>query len=166
MKCSTVSALAELAIIAVATSLVAADNKLEVAAVIDKAAAETILGTQVKDPTPLNVDGKDGYYSKCNYYSMDAHKLMVLRVYQAAEGYDPKQELEQVRTSSGLTKSVSGLGDKAELSSGTMAGQSVNVTMIYVVKGNTLVTVGLRGLEEENAISQVKSVAEKILERL
>src|SRR5689334_1744220 len=114
--------------IAVATSLVAADAKIEVASIIDKAAAESILGTQVKEPTPVNVDGKDGYYSKCNYYSFDARKLLILRVYQAASGYDPKQELEQVRSSSGLTKSISGLGDRAELSSGSVSGLSVNVT--------------------------------------
>lgn len=151
---------------AISGSLIAADDKIEVAAIIDKAAAESILDTQVKDPTPVNVEGKDGYYSKCNYYSFDARRLLILRVYRAAPGFDPKQEIEQVRASSGLTKSVSGLGDKAELSSGTVAGLTLNVTMLYVAKGDTLVTVGLRGLEEETAIATAKNVAQKILERL
>ena len=71
-----------------------------------------------------------------------------------------------MRSSSGLTKSVSGLGDKAELTSGSVSGFSLNVTMLYVAKGDTLITVGVRGLEEENAIATVKNIAQKILEHL
>lgn len=146
--------------------LVAAETRVEVASIIDKTAAESILGSAVKEPTPRNIEGKDGYYSKCNYYSATPGKLLILRVYQAAAGFDAKQELDQVRASSGLTKSLSGLGDKAELSSGAASGLSNNVTMLSVVKGNTLVTVGLRGLDEDVAVEKVKEVAQKILARL
>src|SRR3954470_16055383 len=147
-------------------SVFAADAKVDVSTIVDKAAAETVLGVAVKDPSPINLDGKDGYYSKCNYYTATPGKVLILRVYQAAPEFDAKQELEQVRASSGLTKSVSGIGDKAELFSGAVSGTSVNMTMIYVVKNNALVTVGMRGLDEETAIARVKELAEKILATL
>ena len=38
--------------------------------------------------------------------------------------------------------------------------------MLYVAKGDALITVGLRGLDEEMAIAAAKSVAQKILEHL
>ena len=149
------------------TSLIfAAETRVDVSSIIDKAAAESILGSSVKDPTPRNIEGKDGYYSKCNYYSATPGKLLILRVYQAAAGFDPKKELEQVRASSGLSKAVSGLGDKAELSSGPASGLSANVTMLCVVKGDTIITIGLRGLDEEAAVEKAKSVAQKIIEHL
>lgn len=152
--------------IAAVHSLAAAETKPNVSTIVDKAAAESILGVEVRNPTPRNEDGRDGYYSKCNYYSTVPGKLLILRIYQAAPGFDPKLEIDQVRASSGLTKSISDLGDKAELSSGNVNRPSVNVTMLYVAKGNALVTVGLRGLDEETAIAKVKSIAQKILERL
>jgi hypothetical protein len=149
-----------------ASVIFSADTRIEVARIIDKAAAESILGDRVKDPTPRNIKGKDGYYSKCNYYSAAPGKLLILRLYQAAPGFDIKQELDQVRASSGLSKSLSGIGDRAELASGPAGGLSTNVTMLYVVKGETLITVGLRGLEEEIAVEKAKEIAQKILERL
>ncbi|MEY2545282.1 MAG: hypothetical protein QOG48_399 [Verrucomicrobiota bacterium] len=149
-----------------AYSLGAADEKIDVAKIIDKAAAEAILGSDVKDPTPINVEGKDGYYSKCNYYSADAGKLLILRVYQAAAGYDASKELDHVHATSGLTKIFSGIGDKAEIASGAGSGLGDNVSMLYVVKGTTLVTVGLRGFDEDAAAEKMKTVAQKILEHL
>lgn len=143
-----------------------AQSRIDVSTIIDKAAAESILDTAVKDPSPRNVEGRDGYYSKCNYYSATPGKLLILRVYQAAAGSDPKEALEQVRASTGLTKSLPGIGDKAELSSGTATGIAVNITMLYVVKGDSLITVGLRGLDEESAIAKARSIAQKILEHL
>lgn len=143
-----------------------AEEKIDVAKIIDKSAAEAILGADVKDPSPINVDGKDGYYSKCNYYSTSAEKLLILRIYQAANGYDPSKELDHVHATSGLTKPISDLGDKAEISSGAGSGLSQNVSMLYAVKGSTLVTVGLRGFDEDTAAEKMKTVAQKILEHL
>lgn len=147
-------------------SLGAAQEKIDVAKIIDKAAAEAVLGTEVKEPAPINIDGKDGYYSKCNYYSTSASKLLILRLYQAAPGYDPRAELDHVHATSGLTKPVSDLGDKAEIASGAGSGLNDNVSMLYVVKGTTLVTVGIRGFDEEIAADKLKTIAQKILEHL
>lgn len=147
-------------------SLDAAEEKIEVAKIIDKAAAENILDEPVKEPSPINVTGKDGYYSKCNYYSASAVKLLILRVYQAAAGYDPGKELDHVHATSGLTKPVSDLGDKAEIASGAGSGFGDKVSMLYVVKGTSLVTVGLRGFDEDAAAEKMKMIAQKILEHL
>ncbi|MEP6604137.1 MAG: hypothetical protein ABJB69_09335 [Spartobacteria bacterium] len=150
----------------VASAALAAEARIEVARIVDQAAAEAILGVPVKPSTPVNVEGKDGYYSKCNYYSVAPGKLLILRFYQAAAGFDVKTELDQVRATSGLSKTISGLGDRAEMEAGAASGFSNDVTMLYVIKGNALLTVGLRGLDEEAAGAKAKSIAQKILERL
>ena len=44
-------------------SLLAAEKSIDVSAIVPKTEAEKILGEPVRNPTPLNVNGKDGYYS-------------------------------------------------------------------------------------------------------
>ncbi len=141
-------------------------DRVDVSRVIDKAAAESALGEPVKVPAPRNLEGGDGYYSKCNYYSATSKKTLILRLYQASAGVDVKQQLDSVRTSTGTAKSVSGLGDKAEIYSGPPSGLPPNVVMLYVIKGNSLVTVGLSGLEEEVALDKAKRLAQKIVKQI
>jgi hypothetical protein len=151
----------------VATATMAAGSRIDVSLIIDKAAAESILGEPVKAPAPRNVDGSDGYYSKCNYFSGDAKKRLVIRVYQAAPGHDPAKELEAVAENTGAMRAISGLGDKARISSGAQGGLPSQVMMLYVVKGNNLITVGIGGIgDEEAAAEKIKSVAQKILAQL
>src|SRR3954462_7149178 len=150
-----------------ATAVLAADARIDVSQIIDKAAAEAILEQQVKAPAPRNVDGTDGYYSKCNYYSTDAKRRLIIRVYQASAGFDPQKELEAVAENTGAMRAISGLGDKARMSSGVEGGLPSKVVMIYVVKGNILVTVGISGLEDAGASAdKVKDVAQKIVGKL
>jgi hypothetical protein len=145
----------------------AADARIDVSQIVDKAAAESVIGEPVKVPAPRNVDGKDGYYSKCNYYSATPGKTLLIRVYQAAAGVDPQKELEMVAENTGAMRSISGLGEKARMSSGTEGGLPSHVVMLYVVKGNALITVGLGGLPDEAAAGEkTKSVAQKILAKL
>src|SRR4051794_1438281 len=94
---------------------IAAEGRVDVSKIIDKAVAETILEEPVKAPAPRNEEGKDGYYSKCNYYSTSAKKRLVIRVYQAAPGFDAQKELEAVAENTGAMCAISGLGDKARL---------------------------------------------------
>jgi hypothetical protein len=47
-------------------SLLAAEKPVDISAVVSKTEAEKILGESVRNPTPLNVDAKDGHNSKCN----------------------------------------------------------------------------------------------------
>ncbi len=145
------------------TTIVAEDAHLDVSKIIDKATAESAIGEAVKPAAARNVEGKDGYYSKCNYYSATSSKALVLRLYQAASGFDPLKELDGVRASTGAPKSVSGLGDKAQIYDGPESGLPNNVVMLYVVKGNSLVTVGLSGLDDEISLDKTKRLAQKIV---
>src|SRR3954453_13957333 len=138
---------------------IAAEGRFDVSKIIDKAAAEAILEEPVKAPAPRNEEGKDGYYSKCNYYSTSARKRLVLRVYQAAPGFDAQKELEAVAENGGAMRAISGLGDKARISSGLQGGLPQQVVMLYVVKGSSLVTVGIMGFDDENAAAdKIKAV--------
>ena len=144
----------------------AAGAQIDASHIIDKATAESIFGEPVKPATPRNVQGNDGYYSKCNYYSVSGDKRLIVRLYQPASGSDPHKELDQVAENSGSMRSISGLGDKARMSRGEESGLPSRVVMLYVVKGNSLVTVGLSGFDDEVGGEKAKSVAQKILAQL
>ena len=154
-------------LLAVSAPAVAADPGLDVSHIIDQAMAESVLNGKVKEAVPRNVQGGDGHYSKCNYYSVPPGKTLLLRVYQAAEGYDPEQEFETVTKNTPATKSVSGVGDKAIVTTGTASGLPQRVLMLYTIQKKALVTVGLSGLvDEDAALEKAKSVAQKILAQL
>jgi hypothetical protein len=145
----------------------AADKRVDVSKIIDKAAAESILEEPVKTPAPRNVDGSDGYYSKCNYYSNDAKKRLIVRVYEAAPGFDAQKELDALAENTGALRAVSGLGDKARVTSGAQSGLPSQVVMLYVVKGNALITIGIGGFDDDNtATDKIKTVAQKIVAQL
>jgi hypothetical protein len=151
------------------TLVPAADAPIDVSRVIDKAAAESILGEKVKDPTPRNGQGKDGYYSKCDYYSDSRAHSLVLRVYLPSPNtIEPQKQLELVEASNGPMKPVDGVGDKAEVfTGGGGSGVTSRLLMLYVAKGNAFVTVGLGGFDDESsALDKAKTVAQKLLERL
>jgi len=147
----------------------AADTPIDVSKIIKKSDAEAALGEPVKDPTPLNLNSRDGYYSKCNYYSTKSIRSLVLRVRQAAEGtLDPQQEFEQVAASGGAMKPVEGLGEKAGMFNGRpQNGLPSHVIILYVVKGKSFITIGLSGMKDEDAaLEKAKTIAEKILAQL
>ena len=145
----------------------AAGAQIDASHIIDKATAESIFGEPVRPATPRNVQGNDGYYSKCNYYTANPGKILIVRTYQAAPGVDPQAALEKVAESTGAMTTVSGLGERARLSGGAASGLPSHVVMLYVVKGNALITVGLAGLDDDAVAGQeAKSVAEKILAEL
>jgi len=150
-------------------SLLAAEKPIDVSAIVPKAEAEKILGEPVRNPTPLNVNGKDGYYSKCNYYGTKSARSLLLRVRQASEGsVDPLIEFDQVASSGGKMKPIEGLGDKAGMFNGAPEnGLPANVIMLYVVKGRSFITIGISGMADEvAALAKAKQVAEKILAQL
>ena len=153
-------------LLAVAGSLGAAEPNVDISTIVDKTAAESVLGGEVKAPTPINIQGTDGYYSKCNYYSAIPGKALILRFYRGPAGSDAGEELDRVKASTGLTKTVSGLGDRAEISAGPAGTLNANVTMLYVVKANSLITIGLRGLDDDSASAKAKELAQKIIEHL
>lgn len=161
------SALAVFGLFIPGFALLAADAPIDVSKIVDQAAAESILGEPVKAATPRNMAGKDGYYSKCNYYTVKPGKTLVVRVYQAAPGADPQNALEGITESTGAMTTVSGLGDRARLCSGAESGLSPHVVMLYVVKGNALITIGVSGLDDDVlAGEKAKAAAQKLLATL
>src|SRR5438876_9699707 len=86
-------------------SLLAAEKSIDVSAIVPKTEAEKILGEPVRNPTPLNVNSKDGYYSKCNYYGTKSGRSLLLRVCQAGDGsFDPLSEFDQFASNGGHMK--------------------------------------------------------------
>jgi hypothetical protein len=145
----------------------AAGAHIDASHIIDNVTAESILGEPVKPATPRNMEGNDGYYSKCNYYTAKPGKILIIRIYQAASGVDPQAALEMVAESTGAMTIVSGLGESARMSSGAASGLPSHVVMLYVVNGSALITVGLAGLDDDAVAGQkAKSVAQKILAKL
>jgi hypothetical protein len=151
-------------------SALATDQRIDVSQIIPKTEAESVLGEKVKDPTPRNAQGKDGYYSKCNYFGVSRRKSLVIRVYQPGDGaIGPEKELELVAANStGPMKSVDGLGDKAQMfSAAGDGGPGSRLLMLYVAKGNAFLTIGLGGIDDESeALAKAKEVANKILAKL
>lgn len=154
-------------LVIVTSSLFAAPSPIDVSKIIDKAAAETLLDAKVKASAPRNFRGSDGYYSKCNYYSVVPGKTLVLRVFQAAEGHDPMEQLNVITKSTPAMIEILGLGDKALATNGAASGLSDRSVMLYIRKGNALVTVGLSGMVDKGtALEKAKGVGAKILDQL
>ncbi|MFN2541593.1 MAG: hypothetical protein ABR514_05420 [Chthoniobacterales bacterium] len=143
-------------------------DRPDVSRIIDKTAAESILGEAVRPASPRSMDGADGYYSKCNYYALKPGKALIIRLRQAAPGSaDPQQELELIRASTGASKPLSGLGDRAEYSHGAESNLPAHGLILYVVKGNNLITVGINGSDDDSlALEKARTVAQKILGQL
>ena len=164
-RASRVSLIVSLLTIALAV----AQKPIDVSTIVPKAEAEKILGEPVRNPTPLNVNGKDGYYSKCNYYSTKSVRSLLLRVRQANEGsLDPQAEFNQLTGNGVKFKTIDALGDKAAVLNGVPEnGLPPNVVMLYVVKGKSFITIGVGGVsDEETALTKAKEVADKILAQL
>ncbi len=149
--------------------VVAADSRPDVSQIINKADASAILGEAVKDPSPRNGDGADGYYSKCNYYSVNRGKSLVIRLQlPGPNAVGPQKEL-QLLAANGSMEKVSGIGDAAQMFTGGVEnGFASRVLMLYVAKGNAFLTIGLGGFVDgaAAALEKAKSIAQKLLEHL
>lgn len=146
----------------------AAEKQIDLAAVITKADAQTALGEAVKDPQARSEEGADGHYSRCNYYSENPGRSLVLRIRQASAGQlEPKKQLEEMIAGNQKFKPITGLGDKAALiREGPEKGPS-HVLMLYIAKQSAFVTIGLSGVDDEkSATEKAKTLARKILGKL
>jgi hypothetical protein len=146
----------------------ATEKRIDLAVVIGKKDAESALGEAVNDPQPRNGEGADGYYSRCNYYSQNPGRSLVLRVRQASTGQlTPAKQLEELMAGSAKIKPLPGFGDKAALASEGAENSPSRLLMLYVVKGNAFVTVGIGGInDEKTALDKSKTLARKILAKL
>ena len=146
----------------------ASERRIDLSNVVTKADAEAVLGEPVNEPQPRNSEETDGYYSRCNYYAANDNKSLVVRVRQVVNGkLDAKSEFKGISSSGSKLKWLDNLGDRAGVcTTGPQNGLS-RTLMLYVAKGNSLVTIGLGGLDDENvAMEKAKSLAKKILKQL
>ena len=159
---------AAFALAVIAFPLRAAENGIDLAALVTKADAQSVLGEPVKDAQARNEDGADGYYSRCNYYSENPGRSLTLRIRQASPGQlEPKKQLEEMSAGKDKFKPVTGLGDKAALTNEGPAKGPGHVLMLYVAKGNAFITVGISGVDDEkSATEKAKTLAKKILSKL
>jgi hypothetical protein len=149
--------------------VVAADSRPDVSQIINKTEASAILGEPVKDPSPRSGDGSDGYYSKCNYYSVSRGKSLIIRLQlPGPNAVGPQRELQLLVAANGAMEKVSGIGDTAQMSAaGGESGFASRTLMLYVAKGNAFFTVGLGGfVDDAIALEKAKTVAQKLLEHL
>jgi hypothetical protein len=149
--------------------VLAAGTHIDVSKIIDKAEAESLLGQKIKDLTPVNAEGTDGYYSKCSYYSVIPGKSLVIRVQQHdANAMNPYKELDLLAASNGPMNLVKDLGDEAQMfAEGGESGAASRVLMLYVVKGNAFLVIGVSGFADDAvALEKAETVAKKILEHL
>ena len=147
----------------------AADPRIDVSQIIGKAEAVSILGEPVKDPNARSGDGADGYYSKCNYYTVRRAKSLVIRFQlPGPNAIPPQKELELLVAANGAMEKISGVGDIAQmLTSSGDSGVASRVLMLYVAKGNVFLTIGLGGFADDAiALEKAKTVAQKLLEHL
>ena len=142
---------------------------VDVSQIINKAEASAILGEPVKDPSPRSGDGSDGYYSKCNYYSVNRGKSLIIRLQlPGPNAIGPQKELQLLVAANGAMEKVSGIGEAAQLfAGGGESGFASRVLMLYVAKGNAFLTIGLGGFADEAvALEKAKTAAQKLLEHL
>ncbi len=160
------------AVIALACGLVrasfGAENQIDLPAIVTKADAQTVLGEPVKDPQARSDEGADGFYSRCNYYSENPGKSLLLRVRQAGPGQlEPKKQLEEMSAGNDKLKPVNGLGDKAAVAREGAERGPGHALMLYVAKQNAFVTVAIGGIDDEkSAAEKAKTLARKILGKL
>lgn len=146
----------------------AAENRIDLPAVVTKADAQTALGESVKDPQARSEEGSDGFYSRCNYYSENPGRSLVLRVRQTGPGQvEPKKQLEEMTAGNEKFKPITGLGDKAALiKEGSDRGPG-HAVFLYVAKQNAFITVAISGIDDEkSATEKAKTLARKILGKL
>jgi hypothetical protein len=155
--------------IGLTNSISAADNRPDVAQIISKSDASDILGEPVKDPSPRSGEGADGYYSKCNYYSVRRGRSLVIRLQlPGPNAIAPDKELQLVAAANGAMENVSGIGDAAQMfTAGGETGFASRVLMLYVVKGGAFLTIGVSGFTNDAvALEKAKTVAQKLVDHL
>src|SRR5436305_4486974 len=146
-----------------------AADRPEVAKVVTKSDAADVLGEAVRDPTPRSGEGADGYYSKCNYYSMRRGKSLVIRLQMPGpNAIAPDKELQLVAAANGSMENVPGIGDAAQMfTAGGESGSASRVLMLYVVKGGAFLTIGVSGFANDAvALEKAKTVAQKLVDHL
>src|SRR5947209_11257600 len=146
-----------------------AADRPDVAKIITKSDAADVLGEPVRDSTPRSGEGADGYYSKCNYYSVQRGKSLVIRLQlPGPNAIAPDKELQLVAAANGAMENVAGVGDAAQMfTTGGESGAASRVLMLYVVKGGAFMTIGVSGFANDAvALEKAKTIAQKLVDHL
>jgi len=142
-----------------------AGDKIDVPKVITKSDAEKILGVPVKDAKGRNQNGKGGYYdSEWSYHAIEGDKWLYFDVLYAGREAPPHltQTMFSMLPADGSKSTrIDGLGDKA-----VFCPNETGRPMLHVLKGDILITIGIRGLSADAALDSEKSMATKILANL
>jgi len=142
-----------------------AGDKIDVPKVITKADAEKILGVPVKDASGRNQNGNDGYYdSEWSYHAIKGDKALIFDVLYAGRAAPPhltQTMFSVLPADGGKSTPITGLGDKA-----IFCPNETGMAMLHVLKGDILITIGIRGLPANAVLDSEKSMATKILANL
>ncbi len=140
----------------------AGDGKIDVSKVVTKSDAEKILGVPVKDAKGRNQNGTDGYYdSEWSYYAIKGDRALIFDVLYAGKPGLAATMFSILPADGGKSTRIDGLGDKAIL-----CPNETGMAMLHVLKGNTLITIGIHGLPASAVVDTEKSMATKILANL
>lgn len=138
-----------------------ADEKVDISKVVTKADAEKILGVAVRDAKGRNQEGKDGYYdSEWSYYAAKGDKALVFDFLIGPPGLTATM-FSVLPPNGGKSTKVEGFGEKA-----IFYHDKTGLDMLNILKGNTLVTIGIKGLPASDAMEQAKALAKKILAQM
>jgi hypothetical protein len=149
------------AVVGLRASSALGDEKVDVSAVITKADAAKILGVSVKDARRQNKESKDGFYdSEWSYYAAKGDKALVFDFLVGPPGLAATM-LSALPTDGGKFTKLEGFGDK-----GIFYHDKTGLEMMNILKGNTLITIGIHGMPGPAALEQEKAVATKILSHL
>jgi len=149
--------------------VLSAENRPDVAQIITKSFAADVLDEPVRDPSPRSGEGADGYYSKCNYYSVRRGRSLVIRLQlPGPNAIAPDKELQLVAAANGTMENVAGIGDVAQMfAAGGESGSTSRVLMLYVVKGGAFITIGISGFANDAvALEKAKTIAQKLVDHL
>jgi hypothetical protein len=139
-----------------------AGDKIDVSKVVTKSDAEKILGVPVKDAKGRNQNGTDGYYdSEWSYYAIRGDKALIFDVLYAGKPGLAATMFSVLPADGGKSTRIDGLGDKA-----IFCPNETGMAMLHVLKGNTLVTIGVHGLPANAVLDPEKSMAKKLLVNL
>ena len=137
-------------------------GKIDVSKVVTKSDAEKILGVPVKDAKGRNQNGTGGYYdSEWSYYAIKGDRALIFDVLYAGKPGLAATMFSILPADGGKSTRIDGLGDKAIL-----CPNETGMAMLHVLKGNTLITIGIHGLPASAVVDPEKSMATKILANL
>jgi hypothetical protein len=115
----------------------------------------------VKDARGQNKESKDGSYdSEWSYYATKGDKSLVFDFLVGPPGLAATM-LSVLPTDGGKFTKLEGFGDKA-----IFYHDKTGLEMMNILKGNTLLTIGIHGMPGPAALEQEKVVATKILSHL